>query len=322
MPDAQVNDMKTAAVIAAAGLSSRMHEFKPLLTLDGSTVIGTLIAALKEAGIEEIIVTTGYKSDILTPYLESIGVKSCYNPAYAESTMYDSVCIGIKALEQPYDKLFIMPGDVPLVEASTIKKMMKTAGDIVRPVCMGTTGHPVMFSRGSVPLILSHSGENGLEGAINAIIGSGKKLKDIEVDDNGTLLDADTKEDFQVLRKEVMQRKGEKGFWANVEISIGKGDIVFSPESVQFLEMIDHCGSIQSACSCMHMSYSKGWKMLNSMEANLGFRLVERQNGGAGGGGTTLTEEGKKYVEAYQLYRHNVLKYAEESFDYYFRRGK
>ena len=42
--------MSTAAVIAAAGLSSRMRDFKPLLCLGSSTVIGHTIDALRTAG--------------------------------------------------------------------------------------------------------------------------------------------------------------------------------------------------------------------------------------------------------------------------------
>ena len=47
--------MRAAAVIAAAGRSSRMGEFKPLMVLDGETVIGRIVRALRDAGAEEIV---------------------------------------------------------------------------------------------------------------------------------------------------------------------------------------------------------------------------------------------------------------------------
>ena len=61
--------MSTAAVIAAAGLSSRMRDFKPLLCLGSSTVIGHTIDALRTAGAAPIVVVTGYQSAVLERHL-------------------------------------------------------------------------------------------------------------------------------------------------------------------------------------------------------------------------------------------------------------
>ena len=51
--------METGAVVVAAGLSSRMKSFKPMLPLAGSTVIKTAISTLRAAGVTTIVVVTG-----------------------------------------------------------------------------------------------------------------------------------------------------------------------------------------------------------------------------------------------------------------------
>ena len=49
----------TAAIIAAAGLSSRMGAFKPLLPLNGETLIGRMIRVLRLVNTEPVFVITG-----------------------------------------------------------------------------------------------------------------------------------------------------------------------------------------------------------------------------------------------------------------------
>ena len=79
--------------------------------------------------------------------------------------------------------------------------------------------------------------------------------------------------------------------------------------------MISHTGSIQSACACMHMSYSNGWRKLNDIETELGYPLVARMPGGISGGGSCLTDKGQKLLHAYQEYTAKVRALSSELFD-------
>ncbi len=53
----------------AAGRSSRMGEFKPLLPFGEETVIGWVVANLRGAGVARIHVVTGFKAEALAPEL-------------------------------------------------------------------------------------------------------------------------------------------------------------------------------------------------------------------------------------------------------------
>ena len=303
--------MRYAAVIAAAGLSSRMHEFKPLMCLGENTVIESVIYNLKAAGVGEIVVVAGYKADILERHVAPLGVKVCRNDSYAETKMFDSLQMGISSLKEPYDYLFLTPGDVPLVKPETIKRMKELEKKIVRPICGDKAGHPVLISAELVPTILAYGGERGLAGVLKSME---KKIYNLQVDDVGILLDADTPEDFKTLRKQAAVRRSGGRLWPDIRIHITKGDTVLTPETSQFLEMIEHTGSIQGACACMHMSYSYGWRKLNKMEKELGYQLVERFPGGNSGGGSLLTDKGRRLLTAYQEFQRELREMAEELF--------
>jgi molybdate transport system regulatory protein len=81
------------------------------------------------------------------------------------------------------------------------------------------------------------------------------------------------------------------------------GKIVLSDYRVRLLELIDETGSLSDAAAQMRLSYRRAWGKLKEIEANLGVRLVESAAGGAGGGGSRLTPEGRRFVERYDAFR-------------------
>ena len=76
----------------------------------------------------------------------------------------------------------------------------------------------------------------------------------------------------------------------------------FGPGMAELLEGIVRTGSLRQSAMAMDMSYNKAWSVLRQSEANLGFQLVERVVGGAGGGGSRLTPEGLQFLERYRSF--------------------
>ena len=73
---------------------------------------------------------------------------------------------------------------------------------------------------------------------------------------------------------------------ASTSVRIRVDDVkVFGPGVAELLERIDRCESIRTATMEMKIAYSKAWTMLRSCEAALGYPLIQRKVGGAGGGG-------------------------------------
>lgn len=81
---------------------------------------------------------------------------------------------------------------------------------------------------------------------------------------------------------------------------------------VALLAMIDECGSITGAAKSFGMSYKAAWDAIDIMNNLSGEPLVERQAGGKGGGGTRLTERGKRLVANFRLIEEEHRRFVEE----------
>ena len=68
----------------------------------------------------------------------------------------------------------------------------------------------------------------------------------------------------------------------------------------------------------MHISYSKGWKAINTMERQLGFPVVKRTAGGTEGGGSSLTPRGAELLGCYRAFHRELDERARQLFDQHF----
>jgi molybdate transport system regulatory protein len=78
------------------------------------------------------------------------------------------------------------------------------------------------------------------------------------------------------------------------------GERFFGPGRAELLHLISETGSIARAAKSMGMSYKKAWAMVDEMNSKAYTPYVIAQKGGHKGGGTELTQAGKKIVKAYQ----------------------
>lgn len=66
-------------------------------------------------------------------------------------------------------------------------------------------------------------------------------------------------------------------FHPTLKIKIYQEDLVFGPGLVILMEHILVTESMKDACGEMGMSYSKGWKIINRAEKELGYEFVGAQ---------------------------------------------
>jgi molybdate transport system regulatory protein len=64
--------------------------------------------------------------------------------------------------------------------------------------------------------------------------------------------------------------------------------------------------SISKAAESLNMSYRAAWGKIREAEERLGFPLIETQVGGVSGGGTRLTEEGRRFLKRYVEFQRQV----------------
>lgn len=101
--------------------------------------------------------------------------------------------------------------------------------------------------------------------------------------------------------------KGSKYYDIFLDYSIqlkhhGKG-VLMTSQHFALLIIIEELGSLKEAAGKLEMSYRKAWGIIQKMEEDLGFTLVNRQRGGAQGGRTTLTDDGIKLINAHKELR-------------------
>ena len=194
---------KTAAVITAAGLSSRMGRFKPLLPLKDGNFISRITESFREAGVEDIIVVTGNKASLIRESLQGLPVIFVHNANYENSDMFDSFLAGLKALPAGYSSVFVTTADIPLFLPFSLKEMLREmdekgekAPDMIKPCYCGRGGHPMLINLNCIKDFTSYKGGDGLRGAMRS---AGIIPFRLSLPDPGVVLDADTLEDYEKL---------------------------------------------------------------------------------------------------------------------------
>lgn len=192
-----------AAVILAAGYSSRMKRFKPLLPVEGTTALERLAASVRSAGIEELVVVTGYRRELLEPVMEKTGAVEAYNENY-DTGMFSSIKTGIRRAAELWSGakgFFLMPVDCPLIDSSVIRKMIGviTAGGetFCVPVFEGKKGHPLYIPVRYADEICRYEGRGGLKAVTDR---HWEKMARVPVEDEGCLLDMDTPEGYREIQ--------------------------------------------------------------------------------------------------------------------------
>jgi len=83
----------------------------------------------------------------------------------------------------------------------------------------------------------------------------------------------------------------------------------------KMLKLIDEKGSLKAACDELGYTYRRTWGNLRKIENFFGFPLLEKHRGGADGGTTTLTPEGRKLVRAFDKFHTTVDGTIQKGFD-------
>ena len=303
--------MTNAALIVAAGMSSRMGDFKPMLNIGSISIAQRVVATFQQAGVEKIVMITGYNATLLERHLAGNGIVFLRNEEFRTTQMFDSVCIGLRYLKDKCDRVLFTPVDIPLFTAATVRALLETDAPLACPAVDGETGHPTLIAASLFGRILSDSGSDGLRGALERC-GAGMTL--LPVEDRGILHDADTPEDYKALLK----FHNEQLVRPVLSVSLAREKVFFDSRAAMLLQLIDETQSVRSACQRMQVSYSSGWNVIRTLESQLSRTLIRRSQGGKGGGKSSLTEDGKLLLERYEAFSEALRDQAGVLFDDYF----
>jgi CTP:molybdopterin cytidylyltransferase MocA len=190
-----MNREKISAIILAAGMSTRMGAFKPLMPIGNTTAVENIIRMFRLSGIGDISIVTGFRAEDVSSALKHQEVRLLLNESYADG-MLSSIKTGIKNLHPGCEAFFILPTDIPLVRFTTVNALSAACrpGNILYPTFQGRRGHPPLISKCFSRSILNFNGDGGLQAFLSRRTSS---AVDVPVADPGILLDMDTKPDYR-----------------------------------------------------------------------------------------------------------------------------
>ena len=192
-----------SAIILAAGFSSRMNDFKPLLPCNEKTMIETVIDLFKVNNIHNILVITGHNNRQLEPLVEKAGAYPIFNENF-ESGMFSSIKKGISNINSDSSGFFLLPVDIPALRPSTISLMIqefqKSKNNIIMPYFNKKSGHPPLIPCKFINEILNLGSQSTLRDFFSSHKDS---VIPLETFDRGILMDADDKTAYKLMCQKI-----------------------------------------------------------------------------------------------------------------------
>lgn len=156
---------RIAALILAAGLSSRCPANKLLQPFRGKPLLRHAVEAALASTAAPVIVVTGHQAQEVMAALDGLELVQAHNDAFARGLSTSLAC-GLQQVPQDCDGALVQLGDMPLVTPSLIDSVIAVFDpanrrEICCPVRSGRRGHPVLWSRRFFPELLALTGDQG-----------------------------------------------------------------------------------------------------------------------------------------------------------------
>lgn len=186
--------MQTAAVILAAGASTRFGSPKQLATFGAGTVLDAVVRLARDAGLRPIVVVLppAVPPPAVPPPAE---VTALVNDAPDEG-MSRSLRLGLAAVPDEATAALILLGDQPTVPPAVIAEILRARGErpIVAARAGGLLGPPVLLERSAFGMAAATTGDEGLR---HLIRGNRHLVTPVEVGEHAP--DVDTLADLERL---------------------------------------------------------------------------------------------------------------------------
>jgi molybdenum cofactor cytidylyltransferase len=192
---------RVAAIVLAGGQSRRMGAANKLTAdVGGSPMVVHAVDAVLASQARPVIVVTGHEHEKVEATLADRAVTFVHNPDYAEG-LSTSMKAGLAALPAGIDAALVCLGDMPRITPGTIDRLIAAYNPVEgRAICVptvrGKRGNPVLFDHRFFPEMRDVEGDVGARHLIGA---HGDQLCEVEMTDDGALIDVDTPEALRSL---------------------------------------------------------------------------------------------------------------------------
>ena len=187
-----------AAVLLAAGESTRMEESKALLPWRGQPLLRHQVQALHDAAFRPIIVVLGHHSDRLRPIVPPLpSTVVVENLRYRRGRSTSVVC-GIERVPANATGVLVLSVDQPR-PASMLRRLREAFEEsrprLAVPAYEGRAGHPLLFSAALVPELLAITEER--QGMREVMSRHHEDRLLVEMDTPLTLTDLNSRADYE-----------------------------------------------------------------------------------------------------------------------------
>ena len=201
--DHQQITQQIAAVVAAAGRSTRMGEPKQLLPWGERTVLGTVAQHLADAGASPVLCVVGHRADEMAAALGDAPAQLLRNPNFLQGEMLSSYQVGVRHLLDtgtPCLGALLALGDQPHIPVDVIQRVIHqaraTPDKIVIPSYEMRRGHPFYLPAHLWLDLLALAGEETLRDLLRR---HQSAITYVDVTTDAILRDIDTPADYQAL---------------------------------------------------------------------------------------------------------------------------
>jgi molybdenum cofactor cytidylyltransferase len=189
-----------AAVVLAAGRSSRMGRHKLLLPLGDRPLVAHAVAAACASGADPVLVVLGHEAGRVRAALPPGRFRVVENPDHAQG-MASSLRAGMGAVPPGCAGTIVLLGDQPLVGAPLIDRLIEDArahpDTIVAATYGGYRGNPVYFPRQYFAELAAVEGD---EGGRSVLAAHPERIRLVECADVASMLDVDLPDDYERAR--------------------------------------------------------------------------------------------------------------------------
>jgi molybdenum cofactor cytidylyltransferase len=195
------------ALIPAAGESRRMGRPKLALPLGEKTVLEHVLDALHHAQVDHMLVGIGPHVAELVPIAQNAG-SLVLQLTEKTPDMRTTVELGLRWLEEHFhpgheDSWLLIPADHPVLSPQIVRQLIQArqANPIIIPTFQGKRGHPALIGWRFVEQIRQLPPDEGINSYLRR-----SALVELPVSDSDVLLDLDTPEEYETIKREWAQR--------------------------------------------------------------------------------------------------------------------
>jgi molybdenum cofactor cytidylyltransferase len=192
-----------AAIVPAAGMSTRMGRNKLLLAFRDKPLIARAVDTLLESEVDQVVVVLGHEADKVKAKLQGRQVTIVENPSYGQG-MSTSIRVGLGAVSSDARAIMIYLADQPLLEPEDVNRLIRAFAEarehnksIVVPFYRGQRGNPVILDASYKKDILEVVGEVGCKRVIKR---NPDKVLVVEMETDHVVRDVDRMEDYEGLQ--------------------------------------------------------------------------------------------------------------------------